>query len=294
MTSNNDSQSVNSDISNISILSDVSELLKFYDKFLNPNSEKAKEVINMIKQNINEKDNNIKKDNFIKKDNSIKKDNKLEYAAESLKSNNIENFVINKTKDYTINNKIYIDIAVLCQEYNNIETICNEHIINLDEIDITKEEFQTIFYPYCDNFGINKNTVCGNPDYFPYISFLPEFRSIGRKRFYLLEEIISNIENDLNVSRNCFTKDSLVELTNEIISIKSLCDINCCSVLSSLTWENIIEIINNYRLIKFCDCEDDKNENVAIPICVINVIFKTPTCGVKNTIVRFNYRITNL
>jgi hypothetical protein len=31
-----------------------------------------------------------------------------------------------------------------------------------------------------------------------------------------------------------------------------------------------------------------------IPICVISVVFKTPTPGVKNTIVRFNYRITDL
>jgi hypothetical protein len=31
-----------------------------------------------------------------------------------------------------------------------------------------------------------------------------------------------------------------------------------------------------------------------IPICVISIIFKTPTPGVKNTVVRFNYRIIDL
>jgi hypothetical protein len=188
--------------------------------------------------------------------------------------------------------------------------------------EITKELFQCIFYPYYENFGINKNTVCNNCLYSPYISFLPEYRTVNGKKFYLLEEIISNIESDLNISRNCFTVESLVELTNEIISINSFCDINCCSVLASLTWCNILEIIQNYSIINDncggCSSGSSSSgsssvsssgstsgsssgstsiSNVqppVIPICVISIIFKTPTPGVKNTIVRFNYRITNL
>lgn len=190
-----------------------------------------------------------------------------------------------------ITNKINIDVAVLCQEYTKIETMCNDHVINLDEIEITKELFQYIFYPYCENFGINKNTICNNPAYIPYISFMPEYRTVNCKKFYLLESIIANIESDLNVSRNCFTVDSLVELTNEIVSIHSFCDLNCCSVLSSLTWSNILEILKNYNTVN-CDCTSITEP--VIPICVISVVFKTPTCGVKNTIVRFNYRITDL
>jgi hypothetical protein len=188
-------------------------------------------------------------------------------------------------------NKINIDVAVLCQEYTKIEKMCDDHIINLDEIEITKELFQYIFYPYCENFGINKNTICNNPAYIPYISFMPEYRTVNCKKFYLLEAIIANIESDLNVSRNCFTIESLVELTNEIVSINSFCDLNCCSVLSSLTWTNILEIVKNYNIIN-CDCTSITEP--VIPICVISVVFKTPTCGVKNTIVRFNYRITDL
>jgi hypothetical protein len=191
-----------------------------------------------------------------------------------------------------VTNKVVIDIAVLCQEYTKIEKMCNDHIINLDEIEITKELFQYIFYPFCDNFGINRNTICNNCTYIPYISFLPEYRSVNGKKFYLLEEIISNIETDLNISRNCFTVESLVELTNEIISISSLCDLNCCSVLASLTWCNILEIVNNYNIINDnCDCSI---KPPVIPIFAISVIFKTPTPHVKNTIVRFNYRITDL
>jgi hypothetical protein len=213
--------------------------------------------------------------------------------------NNTATNIVKKT-DHSVNKKILIDVAVLCQEYTNVETMCDDNIINLDEISISTECFQQIFYPYCENFGINKEYVCCNEHLYKYISFLPEYRNVCRNKFYLLEAIIANIEKDLNISRNCFTKESLVELTNEMISIKSLCDINCCSVLASLTWCNIIEIINNYKLIKNgnCKCPAEKdcscNFGDVIPILVINIIFKTPTEGVRNTIVRFNYRITDL
>ena len=216
--------------------------------------------------------------------------------------------ILNPRKEPYVNKKVLIDVAVLCQEYANVETMCDDNIINLDEIPISQASFQQIFYPYCENFGINKEHVCCNDELSTYVSFLPEFRYVCHSKFYLLEAIIANIEKDLNISRNCFTKESLVELTNEMISIKSLCDINCCSVFASLTWSNIIEIINNYKLIKICkcvchvdktcklkcNCDNSCNYCDVIPILVINIIFKTPTEGVRNTIVRFNYRITDL
>jgi hypothetical protein len=208
------------------------------------------------------------------------------------KNNNNNN---NKSNFLSINNKITIDVAVLCQEYTTIEKMCDDHIINLDEIEITRDTFQNIFYPYCENFGINKNNVSNNSFYAEYISFLPEYRTVNKKKFYLLEEIISNIESDLNISRNCFTVESLVELTNEIISVNSFCDVNCCSVLSSLTWSNILEIIQNYSIInENCGCDSSSQKGQVIPICVISIVFKTPTPGVKNTIVRFNYKIIDL
>jgi len=202
-------------------------------------------------------------------------------------SKNTKNVDVDIRELKSVSNKINIDVAVLCQEYTTIEKMCSDHIINLDEIAVTKEIFQTIFYPYHENFGMNKNNVINNKTLLPYTSFLPENRSVDGKNFYLLEKIISNIENDLNVSRNCFTIETLVELSNEITNLHSLCDLNYCSVLSSLTWPNILEIIKNYKL-------SDSSDEPLIPICVISIIFKTPTVGVKNTIVRFNYRITNI
>jgi hypothetical protein len=196
---------------------------------------------------------------------------------------------MNKLK--SIDNKVSIDVAVLCQEYTTIEKMCDDHIINLDEIKISKDLFQTIFYPYGENFGINKNNLTDNNNkvLMPYISFLPEYRSTEGKHFYLLEKIISNLENDLNVSRNCFTIETLVELSNEITNLHSFCDLNCCSVLSSLTWPNVLEIIKNYKM-----ADINGPSYPLIPICVVSIVFKTPTVGVKNTIVRFNYRITDI
>jgi hypothetical protein len=180
-------------------------------------------------------------------------------------------------------NKIYIDIAVLCQEYTHIGVMCDNHITNLDEIPIPINVFQSIFYPYKDNFGLNKDFLNNNKQLLPYISFSSEFRNVDGKKFYLLEQIISNIETDLSVSRSCFTKESLVELSNEMTNIRTLLDIKCCSLLSSLTWPNVMDIINNYT---------DINCGEVIPILIVNVVFKTPTECVKDTIIRFQYKLT--
>ena len=182
-----------------------------------------------------------------------------------------------------IPNKIHIDVAVVCEEFNKIELMCEDHVINLDEIDVTMDMFQLMFYPYKENFGLNKDFFINNSKFLPFISFSQDFRTINGNKFYLLEQIISNIESDLCISRHCFTKDSLVELTNEIICIKTLLDIKCCSVLSSLTWSNILDIIKNYKFI---------HEEI-IPVLIVNIVFKTPTQGVKDTVIRFQYKICN-
>jgi hypothetical protein len=187
-------------------------------------------------------------------------------------------------------NNIIIDVAVIAQNTSAIKKqFDNSHIINLDAINISEELFKNIFYPHGNTFGLDKK-YCTKEGVIPYISFLPNYRSVDGKKFYLLEEILSNLEKDLNVSRNCFTTDSLVELTNELIDIKSLCNINCCSLLSSLTWENINDIIKNYKLL-----QDSQDINMkVVPICVVSIIFKTPTEGVEDTIVKFSYKIMNM
>ena len=182
---------------------------------------------------------------------------------------------------------IVMDVAVLCKEYSNVDITCsNNHVIDLDEIEISAEKFKNIFYPYGENFGIDCNKCNTIHDFF-YITFLTPYRKINGEPFSLLEQIIRNIEEDLNVSRNCFTTCSLIELSNDLSRIKTLCDINCCSLLCSLTWSNIISILNDYHLA-------DNSVTTVRPLFVVNVVFKTPNPNVKPTTVKFNYRISSI
>jgi hypothetical protein len=175
-----------------------------------------------------------------------------------------------------------IDIAVLCQEYSSVDVSCeNSHTTILDEIEIYKKDFLTLFYPYGENFGINKNII-NDVRYNKYLSFESEYRTINGKKFFLLEQILQNLELDLNLSRNCFTNHSRIELANEFSSIKSLCDMNCCSVVASLPWSNIETILNNYKI----------SDKYMEPIFAISICFKTPTPNVKDTIIKFHYKIT--
>lgn len=185
-----------------------------------------------------------------------------------------------------VTDTITLDVAFLSQEYSPIEVTCNNnHIIELDEICIDQNTFKCIFYPYGENFGLEKNNCC-NPAIFPYITFLPPYRSINcGQPFSLLEQIIMNIENDLNVTRNCFTTCTLIELSKELSNIKTLCDIECCSLLCSLPWSNVQSIIKNDYINRV------QNNPLRQMVLVISIIFKTPNTCILPTIIKFKYRM---
>ena len=173
-------------------------------------------------------------------------------------------------------NKKYIDVAVLCQEFNELEQTGGKiNNICLDEISIHKHDFLTIFYPHGENFGINK-TIIHEHDYIPFISFESHIRTLNKKPFYLLEKIIENIEKDLQISRDCFTTTSLMEMTHEFTKIKTICDLNCCSVVSSLPWSIVEDLLEN------------SNSQI---VFIVSIMFKTPTAGVKDNIIKFSYLI---
>jgi hypothetical protein len=181
---------------------------------------------------------------------------------------------------------LILDVAVLCQEYSAVEITCNNsHIVNLDEISINEETFRNIFYPYGDTFGIDPKKSCVKE--FFYLTFLAPYRKVNGKPFSLLEEVIKNTEEDLNVSRNCFTTCSLIDLSNDLSKIKTLCDINCSSLVCSLTWSNIISMLRDYSLV-------NKHPVNIRPLFVVNVIFKSPNPCVKPTVVKFNYRVHSI
>jgi hypothetical protein len=180
---------------------------------------------------------------------------------------------------------IVVDVALMLQEHSNVEVITNgNHIIYLDEIQISQTQFKQIFYPFGENFGLDSKKS-GSKDIFPFVSFLSPYRTMNENAFSLLDQIITNLEEDLNISRNCFTTYSLMELTNELTSIKTLYDIPVTSVLSSLTWSNIISVLNDFTMTK------DMSYSTFKPLFVVNVVFKSPNTNVKPTMIKFNYRI---
>jgi len=189
-----------------------------------------------------------------------------------------------------VDKSIYIDVAVLCKEYNELEQRCDDHIVNLDDIRITRCLFQELFYPHGEQFGLNRAKVSLSSNA-SYISLLPFHRSVKSKPFYLLEWILGNIESDLNISRDCFSRESLIDVTKELSNISSLIDMNCCSLVTSLSWSNICEMVEIYKLdgIKNIECDIDE----LTPVFTISIVFKTPTLGVRNTVIKFNYRIVD-
>jgi hypothetical protein len=198
-------------------------------------------------------------------------------------SNNTSNMCDTQKNDLC--DSILLDIAVLCQDYSPIVvTPTNYHIIELDEIPIEECIFKQIFYPYGENFGLDKKN-CSNPQLLKYISFEYPYRTVHNNQpFSLLETIILNIEDDLNVTRNCFTTCTLIELSKELSSIRTLCDINCCSLLCCLSWSNIINILRT----GYVNVENHPFKNVLL---VINVIFKSVDPKLLPTIVKFRYKV---
>ena len=176
-------------------------------------------------------------------------------------------------------NKMILDIAYLNK--NLEQQICltsNCHTVFLDPICIDEITFKNIFYQN-NNFGIQNN-----PEFYEYITFRTPWRSVKLRGFSLVDTILSNIEEDLNVTRNCFTTDTLIDLTNELIQIKSLCDIPLCN-MTSLSWDQIVDRIRE----KYINSHDDnKFEIVELNI---TVVIKVPLECSFPTHIKFTYTL---
>ena len=151
-----------------------------------------------------------------------------------------------KTFSTQLEKTVLIDVAALCQEYSPVDVMCNTNITILDDIYINMDCFTKIFYPELNQFGIDKQIV-HNQLLYPFISLEDKYRTVNKTPFFLCNTILKGIENDLNIPRNCFTLSSLIEITNEFTNITNLCDLNCCSVVASLPWDNVMTIIKNYE-----------------------------------------------
>ena len=185
-------------------------------------------------------------------------------------------------------NDVVVDVAILCKEYSSLDIVSNDnHIIHLDEIEISENHFRQIFYPHGDFFGTD-SSKSNATKFWEFITFHSPWRTVNGRQFSLLDEIISSAEQDLNVSRNCFTTCSMIELTNEISNIKTLYDIDTKSVLTCLTWSTIISLLRDNTLTKITD------ESIISPLLIINIVFKNSNPHVKPTMIKFPFRLESV
>jgi len=185
-----------------------------------------------------------------------------------------------------------INIAVFCQKYSNFELINDNPPMQLLTIPITANLFRYIFYEN-DTFNINPS-VCNNPSLFNYISLLPgptgyADNGIGRYKantipFSLVGEIKNTITSSLSIGLEQIDPTSLIILNKEISSIKSLCNLHCQSMVNSLRWSDITNLV-------LADPTYDYSKTLNLSI---ELIFVSNTEGVSNLAVIVNYNISGL
>ena len=192
--------------------------------------------------------------------------------------------------DYT---KI-IDVAALGHVLNPIELKEEAHIVELDDIPISSLLFRRIFYAY-DGDTFNLDCHLCRTDQFKdlkkFISFHPEDRTTNNIKFNLLNTIFGHIEEDLEVPRECFDLTCRMELEKELACIGSICDINSCSVLTALKWNEVLKLLLSQGALP---SGKDNNGDTIYHVLKVSVIFKNPNRDVKDTIIKFRYLIGDI
>ena len=178
-----------------------------------------------------------------------------------------------------------INISVICQKYSNFNiTNPNNVVVTLVTKPISNNTFKYIFYEG-DNFNINP--VAGtSPSLIPYVSILPEYctkfnSSGGTGSFSLFNEIMTTITESLNITQDSIDPVSLIILSKEINSITSLCNLHQQSMVNSLKWSDINNIIIN-----------DPSYDSGLPLIMqITLIFVSSTQNVNDLVVLVRYSI---
>ena len=176
-----------------------------------------------------------------------------------------------------------LDVALVTYSHSKInKKTGNEHIIDLDAVEIPEEIFKCLFYNNSLTFQIKS---ISNPcdEILKYIGFFKQ--KVSGDQLRLHDEILNNILEDLGVSKNMLSICSLINLNKEISSLKTLSDLTSSNVSCSLTWKEILDTLRA----RF------NTESLVYPllrevILTVSVVFITPTEGVSPTIVRFNYK----
>lgn len=176
-----------------------------------------------------------------------------------------------------------VDIAVISHNYAPMNlNSSTDHVIEFDLIEIDEPTFKSIFYNL-PSFSIAPLTA-SNPVLFPYISLMPQHRTVAGAPFYLLETIYEHLEQDLHLSRLSFAAGSKIALNKNITKMTSLCSLRISNVVSSLSWSEIIDtIVSTYEVTGMATAD---------VTLIITIVLSSPTPNVYPTILHFNYATT--
>ena len=187
---------------------------------------------------------------------------------------------------------LMFDIAALSHLHSPIQLL--ENCINnvlLDAIEIDANKFKNIFYSTGDSFGINPSTLPFSDPTLKFTSCLPPHRTQNGQPFILSEELLKYAEYDLGVSRISLSTSSVLDFLQDISKIQSIKDVTGAgggTVDTALTWSNICSIIQNEQ-----NARNLQNKLTDV-ILAINLLFKSENPAIKDTMVKFQYKISDV
>ena len=230
--------------------------------------------------------------NFFDKFSNIKEKYKMtSYSKDDYLGNNDPN---NRLNGYSR----IVDVAVLDSEEITAPKELDAHVISLDAIYITLDEFLNRFY-HVDNNTFQMNKAMAED---PKMTFVGQ--KIHTNNFHLPDSVLRLYGLDLGVELDCLDPCSSLEITQQVLYYKSLA--NMCSVKCALTFNEIIETIVNRTESNIQDGSGDYehkyahvfgNEDVTTAKgtiyhqLVINARFYNANPAVRDIIVKFRYNV---
>jgi hypothetical protein len=206
------------------------------------------------------------------------------YSNDDYRGNNDPN---NKLRDTSR----IIDVAVLDSEQIIAPKELDAHVIYIDALDISLDDFVNLFYHIDKNtFQINKSKVEDK-----YLSFVKQ--TIHTNPFHLPESVIRLYSLDLGVEIDCLDPLSSMEISKQVLYYKSLT--NMCSVKGALTFSEIIETILNRTDAAAADdlsdvigkVEDGNPLSSVYHQLIVNARFYNANPAVRDIIVKFRYNV---
>ena len=179
-----------------------------------------------------------------------------------------------------------VDIAVLDSEEITAPKEVDAHIISLDAIKLTLDQFLARFYHVDHNtFQMNKALAEDNA-----LTFVGQ--TVLSNNFHLPDSVLRLYGLDLGVELDCLDPCSSMEITQQVLYYKSLA--NMCSVKCALTFNEIIETIVNRTEASTNTTWGSGFGSTGDAVyhqLVVNARFYNANPAVRDIIVKFRYNV---